>query len=102
MSDLTGDPRRTGPGETDDDLALASLEARPAVARAATALPIAVVALVLFVAGVGVFMAMSARRVAREEPALTEPLRAGPQIAAAPPLELPSEPRTTGPLYQIP
>ncbi|MEO6339435.1 MAG: type IV secretion system protein VirB10 [Caulobacteraceae bacterium] len=103
MSDLTGDPRRGGPRETDDDLALASLESRPAVARGPTALPIAVVALALTVAGVGVFVAMSAQRVAKEEPAITTPLAAGPQIAAAPPLlDLPGEPRTTGPLYQIP
>ena len=102
MSDLTGDPRRGGPRD-EDDLALANLEARPAVARAQTALPVAVVVLALVVVGGGVFLAMNARRVAKEEPAITTPIAAGPQIASsAPPQELQAEPKTTGPLYQIP
>ena len=84
MSDLTGDPRRSGPRD-EDDLALANLEARPAVARTQTALPVAVVALALTLAGVGVFLAMNARRVAKEEPAITTPIAAGPQAAISPP-----------------
>ena len=102
MSDLTGDPRRTGPRD-EDDLTLADLEARPAVARAQTALPVAVVALALTLAGAGVFLAMNARRVAKEEPAITTPIAAVPQAAISPPpLELTNEPKTTGPLFQIP
>jgi type IV secretory pathway VirB10-like protein len=102
MSDLAGDPRRA-PG-AEDDLALDSLDARPAVGRRGGGMPTVAIVAIAVVAGVAVFAAMNGRRTALDEPPITQPLAGAPQVSAPPPpMELPAGAApTSGPLFQIP